>query len=793
MGKGIYKIFFLSAVILVACVMLFPEIVNSDSSGPNSPATTADDSGTGTATWSDTGNITTSNDTRATVSIDSSNSSHYLKATNFGFSIPAGATINGIVVEWEKGGGGGFDTDNAVRIVKGGTIGSTDKSSLTAWPSSDTYASYGSSSDVWGETWTADDINATTFGAAISVKTTAALAGPTIDHVRITIHYTTGITIGGTVYTDEGTTNIGANKTVAVSVNGAAAAGTDDTDASGVFSITGITVSAGDVLTLYLDGETEKAVTVTVGTGSNMTGINLYQNYLITRHDNSGSLTNTNINTADGNGDTDITDIISSASNTALTVAAGKSLFIPSSHTFAPGGTVSVGGNFSNNGTFTHGSSTLTLTGTSASQTLKTNSSSLYNLVINGSGGTYTLQDALTTANNLTITAGTLDTKASSNYGVSVGGTWSRSGTFAVRSAILTLTGTSTFSDTMSFYDLTINGSGITVTLGANLTATSTLTLTQGTLDANGNNVTAAAFSSSNSNTRAITMGTGTWTLSGTGTVWTTATATNLTVTANTSTLVISDTSSTSKTFAGGGKTYYNISITASGSGAVIFTGANTFNNFTINNPKTITFPASTTTTITGTFSCSGSSGNVITINSSTSDTAATLSKANGTVTCNYLSLRDSTATGGAVWRAGSNSTNVSGNTGWVFGTTAPPAPSGFNPATGSTIKTATPNITFVLDEDGDCKASTTNASYSAMSGADCTGDGSSAGACLMSTLGSNGSKTIYFACQDSDGNQDTADTTHSVTYTLTASDGTVNPTMSIKGSGKFTGSGVFK
>ena len=99
-----------------------------------------------------------------------------------------------------------------------------------------------------------------------------------------------------------------------------------------------------------------------------------------------------------------------------------------------------------------------------------------------------------------------------------------------------------------------------------------------------------------------------------------------------------------------------------------------------------------------------------------------------------------------------------------------PPVPSNFNPAMGSTIKTATPNITYSLDEAGDCKASETNASYSAMSGANCTGDGSTSGACLMPSLGSNGSKTIYFACQDIWGNQDTSLTTHSVVYTLSVS-----------------------
>jgi hypothetical protein len=104
----------------------------------------------------------------------------------------------------------------------------------------------------------------------------------------------------------------------------------------------------------------------------------------------------------------------------------------------------------------------------------------------------------------------------------------------------------------------------------------------------------------------------------------------------------------------------------------VTFLGSNTFNAFTINAPKTVTFTVSTTQTISS-FVATGSSGNVITINTTSAGTAATLSKSSGIVSCDWLSLKDSTATGGATFYAGANSTNVSGNTGWTFSA----APSG--------------------------------------------------------------------------------------------------------------------
>jgi hypothetical protein len=39
-----------------------------------------------------------------------------------------------------------------------------------------------------------------------------------------------------------------------------------------------------------------------------------------------------------------------------------------------------------------------------------------------------------------------------------------------------------------------------------------------------------------------------------------------------------------------------------------------------------------------------------------------------------YLSIKDSNATGGATWYAGANSVDAGNNTGWIF--TAPPSPS---------------------------------------------------------------------------------------------------------------------
>lgn len=167
--------------------------------GPRNPTTGADDASFGTVAWTNPGNILASDDVQASA-LCSSCQSHYLKATGFGFTIPGGATISGITVEIEKanGGVGGPTNDTRVRIVKGGAIGATDKSEGPNWPTNDAYSTYGSGSDLWGETWTSTDINSATFGVVIAhIIGLVGPPTPTVDHIRITVTYSGGGGAGG--------------------------------------------------------------------------------------------------------------------------------------------------------------------------------------------------------------------------------------------------------------------------------------------------------------------------------------------------------------------------------------------------------------------------------------------------------------------------------------------------------------------------------------------------------------------------------------------------------------------
>ena len=122
--------------------------------------------------WSSPENAMASDDAYATnnVGVDASGA---LTATNFGFAIPAGAEINGILVEIERETnttGSLPISDHSVQIIKSdGSIGSVNKASTEPWPPTDTYASYGGLGDNWDESWTPGDINDADFGVILRI------------------------------------------------------------------------------------------------------------------------------------------------------------------------------------------------------------------------------------------------------------------------------------------------------------------------------------------------------------------------------------------------------------------------------------------------------------------------------------------------------------------------------------------------------------------------------------------------------------------------------------------------
>jgi len=97
------------------------------------------------------------------------------------------------------------------------------------------------------------------------------------------------------------------------------------------------------------------------------------------------------------------------------------------------------------------------------------------------------------------------------------------------------------------------------------------------------------------------------------------------------------------------------------------------------------------------------------------------------------------------------------------------PVISNLNPASGATITASGQSVTFTLNKTGDCRAATTAKSYDGMSGdTACSVANGIQQTCALPTL-SSGTQTIYFACQDYLGNKDTALSATSVSYVVPA------------------------
>ncbi len=152
-----------------------------------------------TVGYAPAGNVTASDNVYATATHCDccDQNTQCLTVSDFGFAIPVGAVIDGIVLEVEKkrsSGIGGVVVDNGVQLTKAGvTTGANKMDTSTDWPTVDTYVSYGSPTDLWGTTWTPGEVNAAGFGAAFA--SISYVCGSTvvtsIDHMRITVYYTT--------------------------------------------------------------------------------------------------------------------------------------------------------------------------------------------------------------------------------------------------------------------------------------------------------------------------------------------------------------------------------------------------------------------------------------------------------------------------------------------------------------------------------------------------------------------------------------------------------------------------
>ncbi|MAZ40905.1 hypothetical protein CL654_02215 [bacterium] len=299
----------------------------------------------------------------------------------------------------------------------------------------------------------------------------------------------------GTAYSDEGSTALGSGKTVALSVSGGSTLNTDffttTTASDGTFSFSTTTtgITEGAAIAIYLDGETEKASAFSIVGPGGLANLDLYQNHILIKNDNTGTTTNTIVSSSD----TSDSDDLLSISGGAITVGTDSDyeLYIPDGYTLTQdasitvgdsdtssdlkvvgtldannqnmtvygdllidsslgsllggSGTITVSGDWTDSGNkFTDETSTVILDGTG---TITTLSPVFYNLNIGSSGQTTTLSTSVTVDRVLTFGGGTI-----------TDGTSGGNGTFILRAAIATPvvdSGTSDFSGISFEYDTT--------------------------------------------------------------------------------------------------------------------------------------------------------------------------------------------------------------------------------------------------------------------------------------------------------------------------------------------------
>ncbi len=177
---------------------------SSGNSGATNGGTFADDSAVGSVTWSNPSNAQFADGILSRASLSSGDTSHYHKTTNFGFAVPTGATVVGIKFEVKANTDTGAANENIVKLVVGGTVSGTNKS--TGATPNGTYFVYGGASDLWGLTPTYTQVNASNFGAVISYTDNDITDSVDIDidHTRMTVYWTTAGGITGYTIADAG-------------------------------------------------------------------------------------------------------------------------------------------------------------------------------------------------------------------------------------------------------------------------------------------------------------------------------------------------------------------------------------------------------------------------------------------------------------------------------------------------------------------------------------------------------------------------------------------------------------
>lgn len=259
-------------------------------------------------------------------------------------------------------------------------------------------------------------------------------------------------TVSGTVYSDDGSTPLvggtcnGVATPVRVVVEGGATYNGTCSAVNGSFSIPGVIAVGDPTVTVYLNGASggEKAVTVTKTPTANITGLDLYVNRVIVRHEDTAPLSIEDMASYDSTDDSDIFFRAATGTIDSLITFANTELFVWATTTFAPGGTVqlnanatgnsydgslhidngatfvasssattTIGGSFilDTNATFTHATGTVVMNATTSGKAISIASGEVgaFNLLrFTGASGGWNLSGSISASDDIQVANGTV-------------------------------------------------------------------------------------------------------------------------------------------------------------------------------------------------------------------------------------------------------------------------------------------------------------------------------------------------------------------------------------------------
>lgn len=133
---------------------------------------------------------TTSDAAETSLSLSNGDEHDLLLLSDFGFEIPEGAQIVGIVAALRKARGATDSvSDYAVHLLKAGEVAGYDLGTDDQWPTELTDVEYGSMSELWGATWLPAEVNDSEFGVAIGALPGQNSGRAYVDAASVTIYY----------------------------------------------------------------------------------------------------------------------------------------------------------------------------------------------------------------------------------------------------------------------------------------------------------------------------------------------------------------------------------------------------------------------------------------------------------------------------------------------------------------------------------------------------------------------------------------------------------------------------